>query len=165
VPKADSSLEFRYPRSSHATSYDGSKVALQTNSDGVVSWNPTLDGPDAFESIGGLRWCYDFPYSNFFGQNFCDFYDWDYLNEVLGPVPVLPTDMTDDGSIIIGRAGSFFTGFAGAFWSEPTGWMTWEKFFAAQGVAEAASVPFDNPISMSASGTEVVGGIAGATFA
>lgn len=148
----------------YAASYDGTKVALQTRSNGVILWNPTVDGPEAFEGIGGLRWCYDMPYMDFFGRNYCDFYDWDYINDVLGPIPVLPTDMTDNGSIIIGRAGSFFTGFAGAFWSEATGWMTWEDFFAKQGVVEAANVPFDNPISMSASGSEVVGGIAGATF-
>ena len=145
------------------TSYDGSRVALQTNNDGVVLWNPYVDGPGAFESIGGLRWCRDLPFIRF-GTNFCDVLGEDAVNDLLGPVPVLPTDMTDDGSILIGRAGSFFNGFAGAFWSEPTGWMTWERFFAQQGVAEAANVPFNNPIAMSASGSEVVGGIAGASF-
>ena len=150
-------------REAYATSYDGTRVALQTNNDGVVLWNPTVEGPEAFESIGGLRWCRDLPFIRF-GTNFCDILGEEEVNELLGPVPVLPTDMTDDGRILIGRAGSFFNGFAGAFWSQPTGWMTWERFFAQQGVAEAANVPFNNPIAISASGSEVVGGIAGASF-
>jgi hypothetical protein len=153
-------------RDAYAASYDGTTVALQTSSDGVVLWDPSQEGADAFTNIGSLRWCDDFPFVHFFLGNLCE-QGWTHetLVPLVGEIPILPTDMTDDAGIIIGRAGSFFQGFVGAFWSEPTGWMTWERFFAAQGVAEAANVPFDNPISISASGSEVVGGIAGATFA
>jgi len=31
---------------------------------------------------------------------------------------------SDDGSILVGRTGSFFTGFVGALWIERVGWMT-----------------------------------------
>jgi hypothetical protein len=72
--------------------------------------------------------------------------------------------MTDDGSVIIGRAGSFFLGFVGSIWIEGIGWMNFEDFLSRQGVVEASNVPFENPISISASGREIVGGIAGAAF-
>ena len=45
--------------------------------------------------------------------------------------------MSDDGSILIGRAGSFFTGFTGVLWIEDIGWMTFDEFFRKQGVVEA----------------------------
>jgi hypothetical protein len=97
----------------------GAKVVLPTP-DGVQLWSPFVDGPDAFTNIGSFRRCYDVPYI-FFSRNDCELLDWDYINDVLGPVPVLPTDMTDHGDMIIGRGGSFRTGFVGAFWSEATG--------------------------------------------
>jgi len=34
--------------------------------------------------------------------------------------------------------------------------MTWASFFKKQGVPEGYVVPFDNPISISASGREIV---------
>ena len=82
----------------------------------------------------------------------------------VGPIPILPTDMNDEGSVIIGRAGSFFTGFAGAMWIEGIGWMSLENFFRKQGVTEAFEFPMDNPISIDGSGSKMVGGLAGATF-
>ncbi len=42
--------------------------------------------------------------------------------------------------------------------------MTWKEFFRKQGVVEAANVSFSNPISISGSGREVVGGTPGASF-
>ena len=66
--------------------------------------------------------------------------------------------------MIVGRAGSFFTGFVGGIWIEGIGWMNFNDFLSKQGVPEAANVPFDNPISISASGREIVGGLAGAIF-
>ena len=150
-------------REAYAASYDGTRVALNTNA-GVVLWDYRQQGSAAFNNIGGLKWCVDLDYYRF-GTNLCQVYDPNVIQQSLGPVPVLPTDMTDDGKIIIGRAGSFLTGFAGAIWMEPIGWMTWKNFFEKQGVVEATNVPLDNPISISASGSEVVGGIAGATYA
>ena len=43
--------------------------------------------------------------------------------------------------------------------------MTWTRFFAKQGVMEAANVPFSDPIGISANGSELVGGPAGADAA
>ena len=57
-----------------------------------------------------------------------------------------------------------FTGFVGGIWLEGIGWMNFNDFLSKQDVSEAANVPFDNPISISASGREIVGGLAGATF-
>jgi len=149
-------------RDAYAASYDGSRVALGTSRD-VVLWNPYVEGPEAFTSIGGLKWCVDLDFVRF-GTNYCQLYPPEYVQQLLGPIPVLPTDMTDDGKIVVGRAGSFFTGFVGAIWMEPVGWMNWRDFFLKQGVTEAQDLPMDNPISISASGTEVVGGLAGATY-
>jgi hypothetical protein len=151
-------------REAYAADYDGTRVALGTNDSGVILWNPRIEGEEAFTPIGGLTWCVDLDYVDFFGRNFCELLGPEAVQEALGPIPVLPTDMTDNGEIIIGRAGSFFTGFVGAFWSEATGWMNWRDFFLMQGVAEAQDLPMDNPISISASGSEIVGGLAGSTF-
>ena len=63
--------------------------------------------------------------------------------------------MSDDGSILIGRSGSFFTGFTGVLWIEQVGWMTFDQFFHGQGVVEAANTPFSNPISINGNGTVV----------
>jgi hypothetical protein len=73
--------------------------------------------------------------------------------------------MNDAGSVIVGRAGSFQLGFAGAIWFEGIGWMNFDDFLGKQGVAEASGSGFNNPISISASGREITGGIAGATIA
>jgi len=151
-------------RDVYAASYDGSRVAIGTNTrNGVVLWNPYVAGDDAFTPIGGLTWCEDLDYI-FFGRNYCDLYGPEFVQQQLGPIAVLPTDMTDDGKIIVGRAGSFLSGFVGAIWMEPIGWMNWRDFFEKQGVAEAHDTPMDNPISISASGSEIVGGLAGATY-
>jgi hypothetical protein len=73
-------------------------------------------------------------------------------------------DMSDDGSVLIGRTGSFFTGFVGALWIEQVGWMTWDEFFRRQGGREASNLQFSSPISISGTGREVVGGSVGASF-
>jgi hypothetical protein len=145
-------------RDAYATSYDGSRVAIGTSSDGVVLWNPKTGES---ETIGGLRWCRDLDFVRF-GTNFCELLGEEAVNEALGPIPVLPSDMTDDGSVLVGRAGSFFTGFVGGMWIEDIGWINLRDFFRKQGVAEAFDLPMDNPISISASGKEMVGGLAGA---
>jgi hypothetical protein len=86
------------------------------------------------------------------------------IEAAAGKPPVEIYDMSDDGSILIGRTGSFFTGFIGALWIEQVGWMTWDSFFRKQGVTEASNVQFSNPISISGTGREVVGGTVGAAF-
>jgi hypothetical protein len=86
----------------------------------------------------------------------------EFLAENFGPVSMLPLDMNDKGSVIIGRSGSFFTGFTGGIWVEGMGWMGLPEFFSKQGVAEALDFPMDNPISIDGKGNKLVGGLAGA---
>ena len=147
-------------RDAYASNYDGSRVALSTYDYAVVLWNPMTD---EYNEIGGLTWCVDLDYISR-GRNFCDLLGDEEVQDLLGPISVLPTDMTDDGSVIIGRAGSFFGGFVGAMWIEGLGWMNLRDFFYKQGVAEAFDLPMDNPLSITANGSKMVGGLAGATF-
>ena len=152
---------------SYASSYDGTKVPVQTASGRflgeIVLWNAVAKSPTPSTGIGTPQWCVDVPYLRF-GSDLCAIYDGDYIESAVGAPPVSLNDMNDDGSVIIGTSGSFLTGFAGVLWIQDIGWMTWPEFFRKQGVVEAGKVPFDNPISISASGREVVGGIAGASF-
>jgi len=144
----------------YATNYDGTRVALFRNNGSVLLWDP-INSPETAEDIGGLTWCEDMDFIRF-GRNFCDLLGPEVVQASLGPIPVLPTDMSDDGSVIVGRAGSFFAGFVGGIWIEGIGWMNFNDFLNKQGVAESYNVGFNNPISISASGREIVGGIAGA---
>jgi hypothetical protein len=145
-------------RDAYAVSYDGSRVALNTQNDAVVLWNPYSD---EYTEIGGLTWCVDLDFIRF-GTNFCDLLGDEAVQEMLGPIPVLPTDMNDDGTVIIGRGGSFLTGFVGGIWVEDLGWMGLANFLRKQGVMEAWDFPMDNPISIDATGDTMVGGLAGA---
>ena len=145
----------------YAVNQDGSRVAMSTSREGVKLWNPYTDN---VEVIGGLRWCKDLPYTDFFGRDYCALYGEDYINDALGPISVLPTDMNDAGTVLIGRGGSFRTGFIGAIWIEDIGWMNLRDFFYQQGVAEAFEFPMDNPTSIDGSGSKMVGGLAGASF-
>ena len=83
---------------------------------------------------------------------------------MLGAAPILVTDTTDKGDVIVGRAGDFFSGFAGAIWIEGLGWMRMNEFLRKQGVVEAESVPFEHLSGISASGSEMIGGIPGVQF-
>ncbi len=159
-------------RDVYAANYDGTKVAFQsyvpsgssTKPDEVVIWNPFAPAGTAPRVIGSLRWCTDLPYIDRLGRDLCATLGADGVYAQYGTVPVLLTDMTDDGGIVIGRAGSSSAGYLGVMWIDGIGWLKWNEFFRKQGVAEAYAVPFDNPISMSASGSEVVGGIPGVSF-
>jgi len=149
-----------------AVSANGRRVALSLydtetyQGKGVAFWDHTR----GLTPIGSLQWCKDVPYVSWFGGDQCEFMTGKEIEAMVGTPPVEIFDMSDDGSILIGRTGSFFTGFVGALWIEGIGWMTWDEFFRRQGVVEAASVPFSNPISISGTGSEVVGGMVGASF-
>lgn len=149
----------------YVSNYDGTRVPMFSDTRReVVLWNAMRGaGQEAFTSIDGLRYCRDVPYT-FFGQDFCALYGEEYLYEQLGTAPMNISAVTDKGDIVLGRAGSFFSGFAGGIWIEGLGWMTMSEFLRKQGVVEAQDVPFDNPLAVSASGSEIVGGIAGAQF-
>ena len=133
-------------REAYASSQDGSIVALQTGaaSKNVVRlWNPYTDET---QDIDGLRWCRDLPFLRF-GRDLCDQFGEEFIYQQVGVVPLIPFDMNDNGTVIIGRGGNFFTGFVGGIWIDGLGWMTLKDFFDKQGVAEAASLPMDNPIA------------------
>ena len=150
----------------YAVSANGRRVALSLydtetyQGKGVALWDHTR----GLTPIGSLEWCKDVPYVSWFGGDQCEYMTGEEIAAMVGTPPVEIFDMSDDGTILVGRTGSFFTGFVGALWIEGIGWMTWDDFFRKQGVVEAASVPFSNPISISGTGSEVVGGIVGASF-
>ncbi|MCK7596212.1 M10 family metallopeptidase domain-containing protein [Microbulbifer sp. CAU 1566] len=147
----------------YAASYDGTKVALSTRN-GVQVWNPQKGlGSDAVTNVGSLRWCHDMPY-NYLGRDFCALLGEDAITQAVGSVPLTVFDMSDDGTVMVGRAGSFFLGLAGGLWVEGIGWMHFADFLKKQGVVEMDKLPLDNPISISASGKEIAGGLAGASF-
>jgi len=142
-----------------AANLDGSRVAMTGISPaGVLLWNATGDG--SVQDIGGLKWCEDMPLVSFFGGDACFGLSDEEIAQIqqdYGPVPITVTDMTDDGKVLVGRAGGFFTGFAGALWIEGIGWMTWNEFFRVQGVVEASTWDFAQPLAISGSGREMVG--------
>ncbi|WP_193161664.1 matrixin family metalloprotease [Microbulbifer hainanensis] len=150
-------------RETYAASVDGSKVALSTD-EGILLWNPYKGlGQDAVTNIGSLRWCKDMPFV-YFGMDYCDVLGEDAVNDALGPVPMSVFDMSDDGSVVVGRAGSFRTGLAGGLWVEGVGWLKLADFLHRQGVVEMESLPLDNPLSVNASGSEMIGGLAGVSY-
>lgn len=153
-------------RDLYVTNYDGTRVPMYSSQRReMVLWNAMRGtGADAFTSIDGLRYCRDVPYSSWFEGDLCELYGEEYLYEQLGTAPMSISAVTDKGDVVLGRAGSFFTGFSGGIWIEGLGWMNMTEFLHKQGVVEAQDVPFDNPLAVSASGSEIVGGIAGAQF-
>jgi hypothetical protein len=150
----------------YAVNLDGRRVALSITdretyqSKGVALW----DHARGLTPIGSVEWCKDVPYVSFFGGDLCESMTGAEIESFVGKPPVDIFDMNDDGTILIGRSGSFWTGFTGVVWIEQVGWMTWDAFFRKQGVAEASNVQFSNPIAISGTGREVVGGTVGAAF-
>jgi hypothetical protein len=150
----------------YAVSLDGHRVALSLTdretyqSKGVALWNYS----GGLRPIGSVQWCKDVPYVSWFGGDLCESMTGDEIESFVGKPPVDIFDMNDDGTILIGRSGSFWTGFTGVLWIENVGWMTWDDFFRKQGVVEASNVQFSNPIAISGTGREVVGGTVGAAF-
>jgi len=150
----------------YAVSFDGHRVALNLidpdtwQGRGVALW----DYARGLTPIGALQWCKDVPYVSWFGGDQCEYMTGAEIEAMVGKPSMEIFDMSDDGSVLIGRSGSFFTGLVGALWIENVGWMTWDEFFRRQGVVEASNAPFSNPISISGTGREVVGGIVGASF-
>ncbi|MCA0900288.1 MULTISPECIES: zinc metalloprotease [Microbulbifer] len=149
-------------RNSTAMNHDGSVVALDTDT-GVKLWNTKTD---ALEDIGGLTWCEDMDYNHFFLGNLCTNprFGPEFVQSVFGPIRVMPTDMNEDGTVLVGRAGSFFTGFIGAVYLKDVGWINTRDFFNKQGVVEASQWPADNPLALSGKGDQMMANLAGATI-
>lgn len=157
-------------RSADAADYWGFRIPLDSASpdgapQGVVLWNAWRGtSPAAFTNIDSLRYCRDVPLLSFFGENLCAEKPPDFPNTPEAIVPLDVFGANDDGTVLVGRAGSFFTGFFGAIWIEGIGWQTISKFLHEQGVVEADAVPFDNPTAISGKGGDIVGGQAGRQF-
>jgi hypothetical protein len=165
-PAINLTERFGADANAYAVSYDGRRVALNIidpdtyQGRGVALW----DYARGLTPIGALEWCKDVPYVSWFGGDQCEYMSGAEIEAMVGKPSMEIFDMSDDGSVLIGRSGSFFTGLVGALWIENVGWMTWDEFFRRQGVVEASNAPFSNPISISGTGREVVGGIVGASF-
>ncbi len=145
----------------YASSHDGKQVALQTRSANVLLWDHSKEGDVAFTDIGGLEWCNDVPLV-LFGNDFCETLGVDGVHERFGQyVGLMPTDMSDNGDVIVGRAGNILTGFIGGIYIKGLGWMAFDEFFAKQGVLEAQKGLFNNPMSLSGDGSKMTGGLAG----
>jgi hypothetical protein len=149
-------------RDAYANSHDGRRVAMSVwksvgsqQMNGVALWDHATD---TVTNIGALNWCDDVPFATFEGD-LCKspLYGPNWLNATFGTPVMLVSDMNDDGTVMIGRAGNLATGFVGAIWIDGLGWMSWDRFFAKQGVVEAKAFPLGLPSSISGSGTRVVG--------
>lgn len=155
-------------RDLYTANYDGTRVPMYSaKRREIVLWNAMRGtGEDAFTGIGGLRYCRDVPFRDFLGTDQCEQLGEEELFRQLGYAAMNVQAVTDKGDVVLGRAGSFFSGFAGGIWIESVGWMSMESFLHKQGVVEAETlpVPFDNPLAVSASGSEIVGGVAGLQF-
>lgn len=156
-------------RDINAVNRDGTRVALDSTSGnrntGVKLWNAHRGtGPEAFTSIEGLRYCRDVPFRDTFGNDLCAQFDEQYIFDAVGYVPTSVFSSNDEGSVLVGRAGSFRTGIYGAIWIEGLGWMTMTDFLYKQGVVEAQDVPIDNPIALSGSGRDISAGLAGVSM-
>ncbi|MBS0321628.1 MAG: hypothetical protein JSR18_13875 [Proteobacteria bacterium] len=145
----------------YAMTPNASRVALETEHDGVVFWNANLGTePAAFTPTRVLQWCVDLPFYDF-GFS-CDVDGAEFIQQTFGPIPVYTNDINDDGTVMIARAGSFFeSGFHGYLWIEGLDWIKLSDFFRSQGVPEAYRLGLDGPASISGAGDKIVGGIPG----
>lgn len=144
----------------YAMTPDASRVALQTEKDGLVFWDATKGtGKNAFTKTKLLKWCEDFPLLGL--DVSCETDGAAYIQENFGPVPITSSDISDDGKVLIAQAGVWFSGIHGMLWIEDIGWIKLSDFFRTQGVAEAYRYGMDGTASINGKGNEMVGGIPG----
>lgn len=149
----------------YTSSHDGKQVALQTRTGNVLLWDHTKEGDAAFTDIGGLEWCKDVPLV-MLGSDFCETRGIDWVHAAIGKYTgLMPADMSDNGDVIIGRAGDIRTGFLGAIYIKGLGWMKLDDFYKKQGVLEAQNAYMDNPMSLSGAGAKMTGGVTGYSVA
>jgi hypothetical protein len=135
-------------------------------SNGPLFWN-ARQGPTAVTRPTPLSWCTDIampPYYDWFTGDLVDpcALGASYVLGEFGRVPMQLNDVSDDGRVVIGRAGSdWYGGFTGVMWVEGVGWIKLSDFFRKQGVAEAYRYGLENPVSLSGAGNEMVGGLMG----
>lgn len=143
----------------YAMTPDASRVALSTERDGIVLWNARLGAaPQAFSKLPGMKWCEDLP---LLGMEYTCENDKAFIQEAFGAVPMQVSDISDDGRMMVGQAGIWFSGLHGVLWLEDIGWIKLRDFFRTQGVAEAYRYGLDNAASVNGKGNEMVGGIPG----
>jgi hypothetical protein len=144
----------------YAINPDATRVALQTEKNGMVLWNTTKGtGPGAFTKTRLLKWCEDQP---LLGMDVsCESDGAAAIQANFGPIPIIASDMSDDGKVIIAQAGTWFSGLHGMLWIEDLGWLRMDEFFRTQGVAEAYRYGLDALGSINGQGNEIVGGIPG----
>lgn len=168
----------------YAANYDGTKVAMETLkpvqitvdgftytaylNNGTGIWNAKTG---AMSKLPALRWCTDLaipPYYDWITGELvdpCATMDRTTIDNTFGMVPVTLFDMNDDGSVMIGRMGSYFmAGFEGVMWVDGIGWIKLGEFFRQQGVPEAYKLGMSNPLSVNAAGNEMVGGLVGVSM-
>lgn len=144
----------------YALTPDASRVALSTEKDGLVFWDATRGTrADAFTKTRLLQWCVDMP---LLGMDIsCESEGAAAIQAQFGPIPVTGFDISDDGKVMIGQAGVWYSGLMGVMWIEDLGWIKLKDFFHTQGVAEAYRYGLDAPGSINGKGNEMVGGIPG----
>jgi len=144
----------------YAMTPDASRVALTTEAHGLVFWNATKGiGPTAFTKVRQLKWCKDMPLLGL--DVSCESEGAAAIQAQFGPIPIIASDISDDGKIMIAQAGVWYSGLQGMLWIEDIGWIKLKDFFRTQGVAEAYRYGIDGPASINAKGNEMVGGIPG----
>ena len=144
----------------YAMTPDASRVALSTEKDGLVFWNANKgSGKNAFTKLKPLKWCEDMP---LLGLDIsCETEGAASIQAQFGPIPIIASDISDDGKLMIAQAGTWYSGLVGYLWIEDIGWIKLKDFFRTQGVAEAYRYGMDGPASINAKGNEMVGGIPG----
>ncbi|MBS0558061.1 MAG: matrixin family metalloprotease [Proteobacteria bacterium] len=156
----------------NGVNYNGSVVAMNSmdmntyRNTGVVQWDARTGStdPSLFTNVDSLRFCVDMPYYDFFGDNQCLTMTAQEVYDQVGSVPVNVFGINDAGTVMVGRAGDFFTGTAGAIWVKDIGWMVINDFLKKQGVIEAANFSIDSPFAISGDSDTIIGGIAGLEF-
>jgi hypothetical protein len=169
---------------SYALNRDGTKVAMDTMRpvevtvdgytytayypNGVGVWNAKTD---VLTKLPPLKWCKDMKIPPYYDWNTgelldpCATMDQAAIDASFGFLPVSLFDMNDDGSVMIGRTGSFWmAGFDGVMWVDGLGWIKLSDFFRRQGVAEAYRLGMSNPLSVNGAGNEMVGGLVGVSM-
>ncbi|QYJ79704.1 hypothetical protein [Shewanella acanthi] len=138
------------------SNFDGSRVAL-TSDFGVKLWDSRKGlVEDAITNIGSLPWCQDIQYI-FYSWNLCEELTPEEITASYGAVPMTVSDLSDDGSVAIGRAGGSRFGYYGALWVEDIGWLELSRFLREQGAVELGKLPMSNPIALSGNGNKMIG--------
>lgn len=148
---------------SSVISTDGRMIAFGTVKEGAKLWDTQTN---QITALNGLRWCDDLPYNHVIQGNLCNKgYTHESIVPIAGQPRALLLDATEDLTVITARIGSLLVGYTGAIYMKGIGWMSTRDFFAKQGVVEAKNTLVDNPVAISANGSEMMGNIAGATIA